>query len=134
MSLLIGLFTIILVLVCVILVLLVIIQLPKKEAGLGVAFGGAAADALFGPGTGTILTKATKYLAILFFVLCLSLTGLHMKAAKRERLELLKATTSQDITPQTGSEKTIPGTPLQPASEVPTAPQPPIPTQPPQQE
>ena len=30
---------------CVLLVFLVLLQLPKKEAGAGMAFGGAAADA-----------------------------------------------------------------------------------------
>ena len=35
----IGLFTVILILDCVILVFLVLIQLPKKEAGAGLAFG-----------------------------------------------------------------------------------------------
>ena len=48
---------------CVILVLLVLIQLPKKEAGGGLAFGAGGADALFGAGSGTMLTKITKYAA-----------------------------------------------------------------------
>ena len=42
MSFLIGLLTVVLVLDCVLLILLVLIQLPKKEAGAGVAFGDAA--------------------------------------------------------------------------------------------
>ena len=42
---LIGLLTFVMVLDCVILILLVLIQLPKKEAGAGLAFGGAATDA-----------------------------------------------------------------------------------------
>jgi len=49
--------------------LLVLIQLPKKEAGMGQAFGGGATDALFGAGSGTALTKMTKYTAVTFFVL-----------------------------------------------------------------
>jgi preprotein translocase subunit SecG len=71
MSFLIGLLTVVLVLDCLLLILLVLIQLPKKEAGAGVAFGGAATDALFGAGTGNVLTKATKYATIAFFVLLL---------------------------------------------------------------
>ena len=73
MSFLIGLLTFVLVADCLLLVLLVLIQLPKKEAGAGIAFGGAAADALFGAGSGNVLTKATKYATIVFFVLLLLL-------------------------------------------------------------
>jgi preprotein translocase subunit SecG len=73
MSFLIGLLTVVLVLDCVLLILLVLIQLPKKEAGAGVAFGGAATDALFGAGTGNVLTKVTKYATIVFFVLAVIL-------------------------------------------------------------
>ena len=53
------------------LILLVLVQLPKKDAGAGLAFGGGAADALFGAGSGNALTKITKYLTIIFFALCL---------------------------------------------------------------
>lgn len=67
MSLFIGLLTAVLVLDCVLLILLVLVQLPKKEAGAGLAFGGGAADALFGAGAGNPLTKITKFAAITFF-------------------------------------------------------------------
>ncbi len=67
MTLFIGLLTAVLVLDCVLLILLVLVQLPKKEAGAGLAFGGGAADALFGAGAGNPLTKITKYAAITFF-------------------------------------------------------------------
>jgi len=73
MSFLIGLLTVVIVLDCVLLILLVLIQLPKKEAGAGVAFGGAATDALFGAGTGNVLTKVTKYATIVFFVLAVGI-------------------------------------------------------------
>jgi len=69
MSFLIGLLTVVLVLNCLLLILLVLVQLPKKEAGAGMAFGGAATDALFGAGSGNVLTKVTKYATIAFFVL-----------------------------------------------------------------
>lgn len=69
MLLLIGFLTVVMVLVCLFLILLVLMQLPKKEAGAGLAFGGAATDALFGAGSGNFLTKATKYSAIAFFTL-----------------------------------------------------------------
>src|SRR2546426_681191 len=57
----IGLFTVVLVLDSLFLILLVLVQLPKKEAGIGQAFGGGATDALFGAGSGNALTKMTKY-------------------------------------------------------------------------
>jgi preprotein translocase subunit SecG len=83
MTFLIGLLTFVLVLDSVLLVLLVLVQLPKKEAGAGLAFGGAASDALFGAGSGTVLTKVTKYAATLFFVLAVFLGILQSRFANR---------------------------------------------------
>jgi preprotein translocase subunit SecG len=77
MAILIGFLTVILVLNCLFLILLVLIQLPKKEAGAGIAFGGGATDALFGAGSGTALTKITKYSAGLFMSLALLLSILN---------------------------------------------------------
>ena len=74
MAIFIGLLTLVMVLDCVVLVLLVLIQLPKKEAGAGVAFGGAATDALFGAGKGNVLTQITKYAATTFFALAVILS------------------------------------------------------------
>jgi preprotein translocase subunit SecG len=74
MAFLIGVLTFIMILDCLVLVLLVLIQLPKKEAGAGLAFGGAATDALFGAGSGNVLTKTTKYAATAFFVLAVVLS------------------------------------------------------------
>ena len=66
--------TAILVIDCLFLILLVLVQLPKKEAGMGQAFGGAATDALFGAGSGNVLTKVTKWCAGIFFGLAILLT------------------------------------------------------------
>jgi protein translocase SecG subunit len=71
MQLLITFLTVVLVLNCLLLGLLVLIQLPKKEAGAGVAFGGGTTDALFGAGSGNALTKLTKYASITFLTLAL---------------------------------------------------------------
>ena len=73
MYLFIGVLTFFLVINCLVLILLVLVQLPKKDAGAGLAFGGGAADALFGAGSGNALTKITKYSAIVFFVLALTI-------------------------------------------------------------
>jgi len=69
----IGLFTVVLVIDCLFLILLVLVQLPKKEAGIGQAFGGSTTDALFGAGSGNALTKMTKYATAIFFVLTLTI-------------------------------------------------------------
>ena len=76
MLLLIGFLTAVMVLICLMLILLVLMQLPKKDAGAGLAFGGAATDALFGAGSGNFLTKATKYSATTFFILAITLSVL----------------------------------------------------------
>ena len=91
MILFIGLLTVVLVLDCALLILLVLIQLPKKEAGAGIAFGGAATDALFGAGAGNVLTKATKYATVAFFALLLVI-GLAQKSVfKKDSKSFQKA-------------------------------------------
>ena len=83
MALLIGFLTFVLVMNCLFLMLLVLIQLPKKEAGAGIAFGGGATDALFGAGSGNALTNLTKYSASVFLGLALLLGFLNLHAARR---------------------------------------------------
>ncbi len=83
----IGLLTVVLVLNCVVLILLILIQLPKKEAGAGLAFGGAASDALFGAGSGTVLTKVTKYATGSFFALALILSVLQGRISHSQETE-----------------------------------------------
>src|SRR5258706_13409331 len=95
MAILIGFLTLLMVLDCVIVVLLVLIQLPKKDAGAGLAFGGGATDALFGAGSGTVLTKITKYAAAAFFVMALGLSLLqsnyHRRAANKFTTDIERA-------------------------------------------
>ena len=79
MAFIIGLLTFVMVLDCLALILLVLIQLPKKEAGAGLAFGGGASDALFGAGSGNVLTKITKYAAGCFFGLALILAAMQSR-------------------------------------------------------
>jgi protein translocase SecG subunit len=68
-----GLLTCVLLLNALLLILLVLVQLPKKDAGAGLAFGGGAADALFGAGSGNALTKITKWGTAVFIALALGL-------------------------------------------------------------
>jgi len=90
MSWIVGILSVFLVLACLLLMLLVLIQLPKKEAGMGQAFGGGATDALFGAGSGTALTKMTKYTTGIFFVLTLFLWILKAQEVKHSRTTLEK--------------------------------------------
>jgi preprotein translocase subunit SecG len=68
MSIVLGILTFILILVSVFLVLIVLMQ-KSKDGGIGSALGGGAAEAAFGADTNNVLVQATKYSAILFFVL-----------------------------------------------------------------
>ena len=79
MSFIIGILTVFLVINCVVLIFLVLIQLPKKDAGAGIAFGAGTADALFGSGSGNVLTKITKWAAGILLGLSLILGMLHDK-------------------------------------------------------
>ena len=90
MSLFIGLLTAVLVVDCLLLILLVLVQLPKKEAGAGLAFGAGAADAMFGAGAGNPLTKITKFAAIAFFAL-LIIIALLQKSVHGGKLDKFKS-------------------------------------------
>jgi preprotein translocase subunit SecG len=73
MSILLGIFTFILVLVSAFLILVVLMQKAKSDGGMGSAMGGGAAEATFGADTNNVLSKATINAAIIFFVLGLGL-------------------------------------------------------------
>lgn len=109
----IGILTFILIIDCLFLILLVLVQLPKKEAGLGQAFGGGATDALFGAGSGNALTKLTKYTTGIFFVLTLSLSILHAQQAKSKRsgLESAMQKAAESETKAAPASAVGPGTP-----------------------
>ena len=105
MAFLIGLLTFVLFLDCLVLVFLVLIQLPKKDAGAGLAFGAGATDALFGAGSGTVLTKVTKYAAGAFFVLAILLGIMQRNFSSRttsafERGAQQTPTSTQLVPPQ----------------------------------
>jgi len=112
--------SVLLVIDCLFLILLVLVQLPKKEAGLGQAFGSGTTDALFGAGSGNALTKLTKYFTAGFFILTLSLSILNAQQSKSKRsgLEraLEKAAASDIAAPPAPAATTTPapGTPAGP--------------------
>ncbi|MFM8468629.1 MAG: preprotein translocase subunit SecG [Limisphaerales bacterium] len=103
MSFIAGLLTAVLVLDSLFLILLILVQLPKKEAGVGQAFGGGATDALFGAGSGNALTKMTKYAATIFLALCLVLYvmgGQARRGGSGVRDELKKAGAGSVLPPK----------------------------------
>lgn len=122
MGFIIGLLTFVLVLDCLVLVLLVLIQLPKKEAGAGLAFGGGASDALFGAGSGTVLTKITRWFATAFFILALVLAFLQSRyfSSNTSKFQQQLAQPSAPILP--------PASPSAPPSSQPGTPAPGTPT------
>ncbi len=122
-----GLLTAVLVLDSLFLILLILVQLPKKEAGVGQAFGGGATDALFGAGTGNALTNMTKYAAGIFLTLCLVLYimgGQARKTGSGVRDELKKAGTGSVLPPKAPAPATLTAPPaaIPPASILTNAP------------
>jgi preprotein translocase subunit SecG len=53
--------------------LVVLAQKAKSDGGMGAAMGGGTAEATFGADTGNVLSKATHYAAVIFFILSISL-------------------------------------------------------------
>jgi protein translocase SecG subunit len=130
----IGVLTFFLVVNCAVLILLVLVQLPKKDAGAGLAFGGGAADALFGAGSGNALTKITKYSTIVFFVLALAIGILQDSAhqgntsAFEKQLQQIQTQTPV-VTPPATTQPTAPknnllSVPLTADTNTPAAPAP----------
>jgi preprotein translocase subunit SecG len=73
MSVLLAIFTFVLILVSLFLILVVLMQKAKSDGGMGAAMGGGMAEATFGADTGNVLSKATINGAIIFFVLSFGL-------------------------------------------------------------
>ena len=122
MSILITLLTTVLVLNCFFLVLLILIQLPKKESGSGLAFGGGALDMALGAGAGNVLTRFTKYSASLFLILCLVLAVIGTNGNK-SALESGLSEVPKAANPEVTIPPTVPGTSGPAGTEVPgTAP------------
>jgi len=71
MSILLDIFTVVLLLTSFILILLVLAQKAKSDGGA--AMGGGMAEATFGADTGNVLSKATINASIVFFVLSFAL-------------------------------------------------------------
>jgi len=94
--------------------LLVLVQLPKKDAGMGQAFGAGTTDALFGAGSGNALTKMTKYATAIFFLLTLSLSILNAQQSKLKKSkfeeELQQAAKQMELSPSATAPNTATAT------------------------
>ncbi|SRR5579875_2308622 len=101
MSFIVGLLTFLILVNCLFLIFLVLIQLPKKDTGAGLAFGGGAADALFGAGSGNALTKITKYATVIFFGLALLLGVMQERIHRVNTSEFEKQLQQQQQPPLT---------------------------------
>jgi preprotein translocase subunit SecG len=125
MGFLIGLLTVVMVLDCLALMFLVLIQLPKKDAGAGLAFGGGATDALFGAGSGNVLTKITKYAAAIFFILAIGLSVLqrtyHTRTTSTFEQGLKQASPAPGLPAAPAPAPTGPATTPQPPATKPAA-------------
>lgn len=123
MSFIAGVLTFLLIINCVLLVFLVLVQLPKKDAGVGLAFGGGAADALFGAGSGNVLTKITKWATGIFFAMSLILGLMEVHLNRSNTSEFEKNVNEQSQSPlgqpSAGIPATTPTPPAPAATNVP---------------
>jgi len=78
LNILISLLTFVLILISLFLVLVILMQRANSNAGMGSAFGGGVAESAFGTETTNVLVKATKWSALAFFLIALTLYLLFM--------------------------------------------------------
>ena len=100
MDFLIGTGIVALVLLSLFIVLIILMQRPSANAGMGSSLGGGAAEQAFGAETGNILTKATVWATIGFFVVSFSLylgTQKQINSKKEAQQEIIP----EDATPPT---------------------------------
>ena len=91
MSILIGIFTFVLVLLSALLILVVLAQ-KSKDGGMGAALGGGMTEATFGAETGNVLSRLTIKASIAFFVISFGLYLGHIYPRKQ-------AAASADVLP-----------------------------------
>jgi preprotein translocase subunit SecG len=112
MSILIGLFTLALVVISIFLVLLVLAQKSKSDGGVGGALGGGMTEATFGADSGNVLSRMTHYGAIAFFLISFGLylaqIHKHSAASNKSVLPSIEAPAAPAVT--------IPATPAEPTA------------------
>lgn len=83
-----SLLTLVLILISAFVVLLVLMQRTSQSGGMGAALGGGATESAFGSDTTNVLTKATIYSIIAFFVVSLGLFLIYQSKAAERKLNL----------------------------------------------
>ena len=106
----ISLLTLVLILISLFVILLVLMQRTSQSGGMGAALGGGAAESAFGSEANNVLTKATIYGTIAFFVVSLGLFLIYQsKAAERTQTlnpeELIRS--SESDSSQAGSAEYV---------------------------
>jgi len=124
MSILLGIFTFILILTSLFLILVVLAQKAKSDGGMGAAMGGGMAEATFGADTGNVLSKATINAAIVFFVLsfALYLGRIYQRQHASSTGGALPTIMAPALPPTPAPLKTLPLTPAAPAPSASAAP------------
>lgn len=99
LSLLIGIFTLILILICVLLVLVILMQRPSADAGMGASLAGGAAESAFGGETGNVLTRVCVKCIVVFFVLTFSLflANIYLKSTEKASEEVSAPTMAKEL-------------------------------------
>lgn len=100
MEFLIGFGIVALIVLSLFIILVVLMQRPSANAGMGSALGGGAAEQAFGSETGNVLTKATVWATILFFVLCFGLFLGTQKKISTEEGAVDRLTPIEDAAPE----------------------------------
>lgn len=83
----ISLLTFVLILISLFMVMVILMQRASTNSGMGSAFGGGVAESAFGTETTNVLVRATKWAALGFFIISLTLYLLFISRAKQEAEE-----------------------------------------------
>ena len=78
----ITLLTFTLIIIALFMMLVILMQRPNTNAGMGAAFGGGVTEQTFGAETTNVLTRATKWSAVAFFAISLSLYLIYLSNAE----------------------------------------------------
>lgn len=97
MSVVLGILTFLLILVSVFMVLVILMQRAKSDGGVGAALGGGMAEAAFGGESGNVLSRATTFAAVAFFVLSL---GLYLGRLHQHREQLRESPVTLPSSPE----------------------------------
>lgn len=99
LGLLIGIFTLILIIICVLLVLVILMQRPSADAGMGASLAGGAAESAFGGETGNVLTRVCVKCVVVFFVLTFSLflANIYLKTSENTSEEVVAPTMAKEL-------------------------------------